>query len=64
MSAPSNERCQLHVYDDYGNSTTCNALAVVIWESRDANLPVCEQCEAMILDLAKDADGVPIFSPI
>lgn len=49
----------MHVPSASGEARDCGALAVVIWQSRDGLLPVCEQCEAMIIDTLDEAN----FSP-
>lgn len=54
--------CALHKYDAHGNFSLCGVRAVSIWKARDGDLPVCEQCEALIVEVAKGVAGV--FKPI
>jgi hypothetical protein len=60
----SEARCQLHEYDydenGYGKSRDCGRLAVSIWKSRDGDLFVCEQCEAMVMDTLHEAKFEPL----
>lgn len=47
-----NRTCELHKYDEQGRHHLCGAMAVSIWRSRDGDIAVCEQCEAMIGDVS------------
>lgn len=42
--------CALNRYDEEGNHRLCGVRAVSIWKSRDGDLPVCEQCEAIVFE--------------
>lgn len=61
MTAP---RCQLHICDATGAGRKCGALAVSIWKTQDADLPVCEQCEALVTDAAKGGALAAVFEPL
>jgi hypothetical protein len=58
------QRCQLHKYDDKGNCAECGGLAVVKWKSRDGDLFICEQDEAMVIDCAKGGSMAAVFEPL
>lgn len=43
--------CELSRCDTQGNYRECRAPAVVIWRSRNGDILVCEQCEAIVQEV-------------
>lgn len=41
----------LSQYGEAGEHSHCARLAVLIWNSRDGAIPVCEQCEAIVREM-------------
>jgi hypothetical protein len=57
-------RCKLHIPRSDPDDQECGTIAVSIWKAADGPTPVCEQCEAMIVDCAKGGAGSAIFEPL
>ncbi len=50
MNDTTEKRCQLNEYPD-GIHRLCGRIGVGVWHSRDGDLVVCEQCEAVVREV-------------